>query len=92
MFDLDKAIAEWRQQSLSAGIQNPLVLDELESHLRDDVERQVRSGISARQAFDAATRRIGQPGVLRAEFKKAEQAKPVIQRKVVWALSSILHP
>jgi hypothetical protein len=81
MFDLEQAISDWRRQVAAGGIQAPEVLDELESHLRDDVEQQVRSGLGVQQAFEAATRRIGQATVLQAEFDKADQAKRVRARK-----------
>jgi hypothetical protein len=37
---------------LAAGIRTPVPLDELENHLREDVEQQMRSGLSAQQAFE----------------------------------------
>lgn len=89
MFDLDKAIENWRQQMLSAGIRTPVPLEELESHLREDVAEQVRAGSSAREAFGTAARRIGHAGLLKAEFKKVEYARPVLQRKAVWVLIGI---
>jgi hypothetical protein len=71
MFDLEKSIAEWRRQMLVAGIKTPTPLEELESHLREDVERQMRLGTSAQQAFEAAIQRIGQAQSLKFEFEKA---------------------
>ena len=38
MFDLEQAILEWRRQMTAGGIKAPEVLDELESHLHDDVD------------------------------------------------------
>jgi hypothetical protein len=70
MFNLDKAISEWRQQMLAAGIKTPVPLEELESHLRDDIEQQVRSGLSAQRAFEISVQRIGQANALNGEFKK----------------------
>jgi len=70
MFNLDNAISEWRREMLDAGVKTPGVLDELESHLRDDMERQTQSGLGAQQAFAAAAGRIGQAGALKEEFKK----------------------
>ena len=43
MFNLNQAIAEWRKQMAASGINLPEALDELESHLREDVDQQVRS-------------------------------------------------
>ena len=70
MFDLDQAIAQWREQMSADGIKNSATLDELESHLRDDIEQQMRSGLIAPQAFEGAVRRIGQAAVLEGEFDK----------------------
>ena len=70
MFDLNRAISEWREQLASKGIRSPEVLDELESHLRDDIEQQMRSEISEAQAFQSAIRDVGQPSLLKTEFAK----------------------
>lgn len=70
MFDLNQAISDWRRQMLDSGIKTPVPLDELENHLRDDVEDQMRSGSNAQQAFDTAVLRIGRAGALRGEFSK----------------------
>ena len=70
MFDLEQSIAAWRQQMLAAGIKTPVPLDELESHLRDDVEQQMQSGLNATQAFANSVRRLGHAGKLKSEFKK----------------------
>ena len=81
MFNLDQAISEWRRRMAAGGLKAPDVLNELESHLRDEVDEQVRSGMSVQQAFEAATHSIGQATVLRTEFEKADQAKRVRVRK-----------
>jgi hypothetical protein len=70
MFDLEKQIAEWRRQLTAAGLKRRDVLDELESHLREDFEQQIRAGTDAQAAFDAAVRRIGQAESLKTEFTK----------------------
>jgi len=73
MFDLEQFIAEWRRQMRAAGIQTPVPLEELESHLREDVERQMKSGLKAQEAFEVSVRQIGQPAMLKNEFKKVER-------------------
>jgi len=70
MFNLEKSISEWRQEMLAAGIQTPAPLEELESHLREDVKHRVRSGLSEQQAFEAAVQQIGISHVLKTEFAK----------------------
>jgi hypothetical protein len=75
MFNLNERIAEWRRQMLAAGIATPVPLNELESHLLDDVEQRMRSGLSAQQAFEAAVQGIGQAAVLECEFDKVGVTK-----------------
>jgi hypothetical protein len=58
------------------GIQAPALLDELENHLREDVEQQIRSGASMHQAFETAVRRIGQASELKMEFARVSEAPP----------------
>jgi len=55
---------------LAAGIKTPVPLEELESHLREEVERQMRSGVEAQSAFEAAIQKIGRTDVLKNEFRK----------------------
>src|SRR6267143_5316980 len=80
MFNLNEKIAEWRRQMLAAGIESPVPLNELENHLRDDVEQQMRSGLSAQQAFEAAVQGIGQADVLECEFDKVGGMKRAKER------------
>jgi len=71
MFNLNEAIAAWRRQMLGNGITSVEVLDELESHVRDDVEEQVRAGVDTKAAFDSAIQRIGPAVALKREFAKS---------------------
>src|SRR5437870_4050938 len=89
MFDLNQAILEWRRQMVVGGIKTAEVLDELESHLRADVEQQVRLGESEQQAFEAAVQRIGQTSVLKAEFEKVGVRKKALLRGVKAVLAVI---
>jgi hypothetical protein len=82
MFNLDKAITDWRRRMVTAGIKTPEVLDELESHLRDEVEQQLRSGVSEEHAFEIALQRIGQTDALQTEFQKIGRAASVLRRKL----------
>jgi Clp amino terminal domain, pathogenicity island component len=81
MFNLEQAIAEWRRQMMAAGITGPESLDELEGHLRDDIEQRMRSGSSELDAFESAVQQIGQPTALESEFAKVRATKwPRLQR------------
>lgn len=72
MFDLEKSIAEWRQQMIIAGIQAPVPLEELEIHLCEEIERLKKSGVDERTAFENAALQTGGPQSLKNEFNKIE--------------------
>ena len=81
-FNLESALTEWRQRMLAAGIETPVPLDELEAHLLDDIEQQMRSGMDALAAFETTVQRIGQAGPIKMEFKKIEERRG--NRPLVW--------
>jgi hypothetical protein len=84
MFNLDHAIADWRRIMAAAGIQSPDVLDELESHLREDIERRVKAGADAAEVFRIAAAQIGQPHMLQAEFARSQnKERQYMKRKLM---------
>ena len=83
MFDLEQSISDWRRRMLAAGIKAPMPLDELESHLREDIEQQMKAGLAAQQAFHAATEKIGQANALKTEFKKADGFGTFMKTKLI---------
>jgi len=92
MFDLDTAIMEWRQQMLDAGIKTPVPLEEIEGHLREDIEQQIQSGANAQQAFEDAIQRIGQAGVLKSEFTKVGGTIQKQVKDLVFTFAAIPNP
>src|SRR5579863_9024050 len=72
MFNLDQAITDWRRQMIASGIRSRGVLDELENHLREDVDWKARLGVGEQAAFAAVVRQIGGADVLKIEFTKAD--------------------
>src|SRR6516165_2706981 len=86
MFDLEKSITDWQKQMLAAGIKSPVPLEELESHLREEIERQRKSGVTKNQAFEAAVQQMGQAKMLRTEFKKVERT---LMKKIMMILLGI---
>jgi hypothetical protein len=72
MFDLEQAIADWRQQMLAAGIKTPVPLEELEIHLREEIERQTEADLSETEAFKASVQKIGPAQAVQNEFRKVE--------------------
>lgn len=82
MFDLEKAIADWRQHMVAAGVKNGDVLNELESHLRDEIEQQTRVGLIQQKAFETAVERMGQGHALKREFAKTGITKMKLLAKL----------
>lgn len=69
----EELIAGWRRNlAETTGCTNE-VLDELESHLRDEIQQLVQSGHSEEQAFALATSRLGPPRALATEFAKVAE-------------------
>ena len=89
MFDLEQSIADWREQMLAAGIQTPAPLEELENHLREEIEWQLRSGESGPIAFAAAVRQIGGSAALKPEFAKVGEPIHERLRRLFFALAGI---
>jgi len=81
MFNLEQSIAEWRKQMLAAGIQSPVPLEELENHLREEIEQRIALGISTPLAFEASIQQIGKTNVLKQEFEKIAGTKEAHESK-----------
>ena len=75
MFTLEKSIAEWEKQMLAAGIKTPVPLEELEIHLREEIERR-KWEMNEERAFEIAVRCIGKASTLNNEFQKANLSAP----------------
>lgn len=94
MFDLETAIADWRQKMLAGGIKSPVPLEELEEHLRDSVERQVHSGISPQLAFENTVQSLGQTAELKREFSKTAFSTRIFEqlKHFIFTLAGIPSP
>jgi len=79
MFDLNRAIDTWHRGLESDELRRGETLDELESHVREEVERFVKSGLHQEQAFERAVSRIGQSKDLAREFAKVGREKPSLR-------------
>lgn len=82
MFDLENAIAEWRTQISVAGVKKKEIVDELESHLRDDIEQEIRGGQSPQEAFKLAAGRIGKASEVENEFAKINRPRADVLRRL----------
>ena len=71
MPELEQLIAQWRRGLLETTGCSAEVLDELESHLRDEIQQLIATGHAPEQALTLAAARLGNPRTLAAEFAKA---------------------
>jgi len=58
---------------LAAGIESPVPIEEMESHLQENIQDQLRSGLSEQAAFEISVQNLGQPKQLKKEFAKTER-------------------
>lgn len=82
MFNLEQSINEWRRQMLAAGIKTS-ALAELESHLREEFERQVCLGIHGQQALGTAVLKIGPARELKTEYSKVNWLWNILQMELL---------
>lgn len=74
MHNLEQLVAEWRKTMMAAPAVSHETLDELENHLRENVEQLVRSGITEREAFLRAVKQLGGAPAIASEFRKLDQS------------------
>ena len=95
MFDLEQSIADWHRQMLAAGIQTPAPLEELEAHLREEIERQMKSGLNGLEAFNSAVQKLGSANTVQNEFMKVDTIHSALKWKLMeigLTLATILVP
>jgi hypothetical protein len=89
MFDLNQEVAQWKQSfGLSESVTHP-DLDELESHLHDQIDTLTLSGLSPQEAFLVARHRIGDLKQVAGEYAKVNGFS-IFRRRLQWMLVGIL--
>lgn len=80
VFDLERAIHLWRRRlSVRQGFRTQDI-DEMESHLRDEIDELVADGLSPREGFVRATKGFGQEADLVNRFRWANWEKVFAKR------------
>jgi len=85
MFNVDQAILEWRRRMLGTGVKAFDILDELESHLREQISALKSAGASEAVAFEQAVASLGSPHSVYTEFNKI-RVSHIWPVKLGWAL------
>ena len=70
MRDLERQIADWRRTMAQASGHRVELLNELEEHLRDEINRLRGAGVSTDKVFEMAVSKLGAPTPVAAEFDK----------------------
>ena len=83
MFNLEQSIAEWRKQMLAGGIKTPVPLEELEIHLREDIERQMKTRSNLQDAFTSAVQKLGSAHTVQNEFQKVDKIQGALKWKLM---------
>lgn len=88
MPEREQLIAGWRRNlAETTGCTNE-VLDELESHLRDELQQLLQAGHSEERAFALAASRMGHPRALATEFAKVAEAPVWLPAR--WATFAVI--
>lgn len=75
MFDLEKAIKDWKRTlRKNPGFEDGDI-EELENHLRDEMDRLVTEGFERKEAFKKAGKNIGIPAELSSEMYKTRKQR-----------------
>lgn len=83
-FDLTTALSRWTGDFAKRGHLEPEKIAELESHLHDSIAGLQQRGLDEAESFLIATRRLGSPVQIEAEFEKAETT--LLPRRALWWL------
>ncbi|HUU04568.1 MAG TPA: permease prefix domain 1-containing protein, partial [Patescibacteria group bacterium] len=70
MFDLKKAINDWKRSLRKLESLEDGTIMELESHLLDEFDKQRQNGLAEEEAFSAAIKKIGRPEDVGTEYFK----------------------
>jgi cytochrome c assembly protein len=89
MADIEQQIAAWRSRLSALVGGNRDLVAELEVHLRDAVQDQVRRGVPDEQALAIALARLGSPEALAREFAKQSGRIPWLPARLIMGLGTL---
>lgn len=75
MFELNDAVAQWRQQLADRRDISHDDLDEFEDHLREEIAELERAGLDPEEAFLVASRRLGDADALAGTFSASDPVR-----------------
>ena len=72
MFDLEKAIQQWRKALDKNCALEDGYKEELENHLRDKIDYLMNRGASEKEAFEEAEQKIGEASIIGEDYYKTD--------------------
>ncbi len=89
MFELENAVTDWRAGLKNAGSCTNADIEELETHLREQIDHLLRCELTEEEAFLIASRRLGDTSTLTHEFQKINGGS-IFTRRLFWMVAGIL--
>ncbi len=89
MFNLNEQINKWRSTLAQSKILAKADIDELESHLREEMEHINTTKLSEHEVFLIAAHRLGSPENLLHEYEKINRGV-VFRQKSFWIIAIVL--
>lgn len=89
MFNLNEEVIKWRNALAQSEAFGGADIDELESHLREEIERLAAAGLSEQEAFLVAGRRLGDTRSLESEFAKVNGGL-MLRSRLFWMAAGVL--
>jgi hypothetical protein len=84
MFNLNDQISKWRSNLAASQTLERSDIDELENHLREEIEHLMALKLSQEEAFYVALHRLGDTGSLAEEFAKIN-GSVLWSKRLFWA-------
>ncbi|UCF14402.1 MAG: hypothetical protein JSW59_13395, partial [Phycisphaerales bacterium] len=89
MFDLNQEILQWRSNLAGSEALDASAVNELESHLREEIESLLSLNLPEEEAFWLARRRLGGAGELAGEFAKINRSA-LVKNRLFWMAAGVL--
>ena len=89
MSDIENRINQWRADLTASETLGTADINELESHLREEISHLQDTGLSDMEALLVARHRLGDPAVLEGEFAKLNTHGRLVSR-IRWMAAGIL--
>jgi hypothetical protein len=91
MSELEKQIEQWRADLAASEALGRSDVDELEGHLREQMERLTPLGLSETEAFLVARQRLGETTALQSEYAKVNTGRRFLTRLSWMAGGAMLY-